>query len=199
MVRGNFRPELAGAHGAARRGETPALAPLPIQYADYAVWQRQEPPRNGCGGKSRPGCSACPDCAAAELPADHPRPAVQTWRGPVHEQALDDATSARLRELSRAEGVSLFTTLMAVFAILLGRHTGRTDIVIGTPLAGRDRREVEPLIGFFVNALPLRLDLSGDPAFRCLLARVRDVLAAAIAAQDTPLTGWWPQCIRRAI
>lgn len=182
-----FVRELAAAYGAARRGETPALAPLPIQYADYAVWQRQELTaermrRQIAAWIRRLG----PDCAAAELPADHPRPAVQTWRGALHEQALDDATSTRLRELSRAEGVSLFTTLMTLFAILLGRHTGRTDIVIGTPLAGRDRREVEPLIGFFVNALPLRLDLAGDPPFRCILARVRDVLAAAIAAQDTP-------------
>jgi len=182
-----FIRELFAAYSTARRGETPALAQLPIQYADYAVWQRRECTaermrRQIADWIRRLG----PDYTATELPADHPRSAVQTWRGALHEQALDDATSASLRKFSREEGVSLFTTLMAMFAILLGRHTGRQSIVIGTPLAGRDRREVEPLIGFFVNAVPLRLDLSGDPTFRCLLARVRDVLAAAIATQDTP-------------
>ncbi|MCI0558072.1 MAG: condensation domain-containing protein, partial [Nitrososphaera sp.] len=121
-----------------------------------------------------------------ELPTDRPRPAVQTFRGATHSFALPQAVSEALKRLSQREGVTLFMTLLAAFKVLLYRYTGQRDILVGTPIANRNRTEIEGLIGFFVNTLVLRTNLSGNLTFRELLARVRQVCLAAYAHQDLP-------------
>src|SRR5262249_52270039 len=121
-----------------------------------------------------------------ELPADRPRPAVQTFRGARQQISLGRDLSESLKKLSGGEGVTLFMTLMAGFSTLLHRYTGQEDILVGTPIAGRMHVETEHLIGLFVNTLVLRSDLSGDPSFRELLRRVREVALGAYAHQALP-------------
>ena len=108
-----------------------------------------------------------------ELSADHPRPAVQTFRGATESARLPSALYRALKSLNHQEGVTLFITLLAVFQTLLHRYTGQQDIVVGSPIAGRNRTETERLIGLFVNTLIMRSDFSGNPSFRVLLQRVR--------------------------
>ena len=124
--------------------------------------------------------------ASLDLPTDHPRPAVQTYRGAHQAVVLPKELLDSLRKLSRNQGVTLFMTLLAAFDVLLSRYSGQQDMVVGTPIAGRNRAEVEKLIGFFVNTLVLRTDLSGDPSFRELLARVRETAMGAYAHQELP-------------
>ena len=113
------------------------------------------------------------DITTLELPTDHPRPSVQTFHGATHTVQLPMDLTEALRGLSRKEGVTLFITLLAAFQSLLHRYTGQDDIVVGTPIANRNRAEIEGLIGFFVNTLVMRTDTSGNPVFRELLKRVR--------------------------
>ena len=120
------------------------------------------------------------------LPTDRPRPAVQTSRGKTETFVLPRELSASLERLSQAEGTTLFMTLLATFQTLLHRYSGQEDIIVGTPIAGRNRAEIEGLIGFFVNTLALRIDLTGGPSFRELLGRVREVALGAYAHQDLP-------------
>src|SRR5688572_32466003 len=124
--------------------------------------------------------------SALDLPLDRPRPAVLSSRGAVQKFALTPQLSASLMSLARQENCTLFMTLLAAFQTLLHRYTGQVDLVIGTPMAGRNRSEIEGLIGFFVNTLVLRTDLAGNPSFRLLLARVREVALGAAAHQDLP-------------
>ena len=168
-------------------GRPSPLPELPIQYADYAASQRQwlqgEVLEAQLAYWKQELAGAPP---ALELPTDRPRPAMQTYRGatcPVH---LPRALSDALVSLSRQQGATLFMTLLAAFQALLSRYTGQDDIVVGSPMAGRTRTETETLIGFFVNTLPLRADLSGDPPFRELVGRVREVTLRAHAHQDVP-------------
>ena len=122
-----------------------------------------------------------------ELPTDRPRPAVQTYRGARQSLYCCPSPSVTaLKALSQREGVTLFMTLLAAFQTLLHRYTGQDDIIVGSPIAGRTRAEIEGLIGFFVNTLVLRTDLSGNPTFRELLGRVREVALGAYAHQDLP-------------
>ncbi|NTJ36653.1 AMP-binding protein, partial [Agrobacterium rhizogenes] len=123
---------------------------------------------------------------ALELPTDRPRPAVQSFRGGTVEFTLSAERTRSLQALSRETGTTLFMVLLTAFQIVLGRWSGQQDIVVGTPIAGRTHRETENLIGFFVNMLALRTDLSGDPSFRDLLGRVREVALGAYAHQDLP-------------
>ncbi|HMY17352.1 MAG TPA: amino acid adenylation domain-containing protein, partial [Polyangium sp.] len=182
-----FVREIAQLYQAFRAGEPSPLPALAIQYADYAAWQRQ-----WLAGKVleeqiafwKRRLAGAP--AAIELPTDKPRPAVQSHRGAAFPFVLPRELSEALVHLSRAEGATLFMTLLSAFAILLHRYCGHDDIVIGSPIANRTRPEVEGLIGFFVNTLALRTDLSGQPTFRTLLARVRDELLNAYAHQDVP-------------
>src|SRR6185369_14328060 len=116
---------------------------------------------------------------ALDLPTDHPRPSTQSLRGAAHGFAIDGEVLAGLSALSRHHGVTLFMTLLAGFAALLQRYTGESDLVVGTPVAGRTRVEVEPLIGLFVNTVVLRVDLAGQPEIGRLLERVRDTTLAA--------------------
>ncbi|HEV2763828.1 MAG TPA: condensation domain-containing protein, partial [Pyrinomonadaceae bacterium] len=179
--------EIAALYQAFEKGEPSPLPELEVQYADYAVWQRGWLSgevleaelsywRTQLGG----------ELPVLELPTDRPRPAVQTYNGAVRSVALPDELSDALRGLSNRHGCTLYMTLLAAFDVLLYRYTGQTDIVVGSPVAGRQRREVEPLIGFFVNTLVLRTDVSGEPSFVELLKRVREVTLGAYAHQNVP-------------
>ncbi|HEU4322017.1 MAG TPA: amino acid adenylation domain-containing protein, partial [Roseiflexaceae bacterium] len=185
--------ELSLLYSAFARGEEPALPPLPVQYADFARWQRgwlDRPDETGTSPIQRQinywkgQLAGLP--AALDLPTDRPRPAVQTFNGAGHWFELSPALTAGLNELSQREGASLFMTLLAAFQTLLFRWSGQEDIAVGSPIANRTRAEIEPLIGFFVNTLVLRGDLGGDPSFRELLARVRETTLGAYDHQDLP-------------
>ncbi|WP_437576665.1 amino acid adenylation domain-containing protein [Sorangium sp. So ce887] len=179
--------ELAELYVAARAGRPPALRPLPVQYADFAVWQRrwiQGATREALLGAWRERLSGHPP--ALDLRPDHPRPAAPSYRGARHTIAVDRALSDALRALGRREGATLFMTLLAAFKVMLLGRTGQSDLLVGTDVAGRNRAETEGLIGFFVNLLVLRTDLGGLPTFRELLQRVREVTLDAYAHQDLP-------------
>jgi amino acid adenylation domain-containing protein len=167
-------------------GRSP-LPELRLQYADFATWQRQwlqgEVMETHLSYWKQQLAGAPP---VLELPTDHPRPTVQTFRGARHSLALPPALSSSLKALSRREGVTLFMTLLAAFAVTLRYDADSDDIVVGTDVANRNREQTEGLIGFFINQLALRVDLSGNPTMRELLARVRDVALEAYAHQDLP-------------
>ncbi len=179
--------ELSALYRAFSSGETSTLPELPIQYGDYAIWQREwlqgELLERQIDYWSR---TLAPPLPVIEIPTDRPRPAVQTFNGRWIAERFPLELAEKLRALSRTEGVTLFMTLLGAFQTLLSRYTGQEDIVVGSPIAGRTRSELEGLIGFFVNTLVLRGDLSGDPSFRELLRRVRDVALGAYAHQDLP-------------
>ncbi len=182
-----FLRELGVLYDAFRNGEGSPLPELPIQYADYAIWQRQ-----GFQGEAlarelsywREQLSGIP--TQLDLPTDRPRPAVPSFRGAVEGVKFSGALLDELNAISRAQGATLFMTLLAAFQTLLARYTGQDDIWIGSPIAGRTQIETEGLIGFFVNTLVLRSDLSGDPTFRELLGRIREVAIDAYAHQEVP-------------
>lgn len=166
---------------------TDVLPPLPVQYADFAGWQRQQLQGPALDEhlaywKHRLGANP----PVLKLPTDRPRPTAQTFRGARHLFTVPAEQADRLRALSRKQGVTLFMTLLAAFNTLLFRATGQDDILIGTDVANRNREEIEGLIGFFVNLLPLRSDLSGNPTFLELLAQVRGTALEAYAHQDLP-------------
>ncbi|WP_345144972.1 condensation domain-containing protein, partial [Dactylosporangium darangshiense] len=163
-----------------------SLPELPIQYADYAVWQRQwlaGPVLDAQLGYWR---TQLADPPVLELPTDRPRPAVRSAAGGLVEFTIPADVTTRLRELSRQHGTTMFMTLTAAYALFLARHTGQDDILIGTPVAGRGRAETEGLIGFFVNTLVLRTQLDDDPTFAELLARTRTTALNGYAHQDLP-------------
>ncbi|MDQ3252839.1 MAG: amino acid adenylation domain-containing protein, partial [Acidobacteriota bacterium] len=163
------------------------LPELPIQYVDFAVWQREwlqgEVLDQQLAYWKQQLAGAPP---GLELPTDHPRPMVQSFRGAWQSQVLSPNLLKSLNELSRREGVTLFMTLLAAFQTLLARYSGQEDITVGSPIAGRNRVEIEGIIGAFINMLVLRTDLSGDPTFCELLGRVREVALGAYAHQDLP-------------
>jgi amino acid adenylation domain-containing protein len=174
-------------YGAALAGTTSSLSPLPIQYADYAIWQRQWLHGEVMEQQMsywREQLMHAP--AVLNLPTDFPRPVVQRYRGDACFFAFPVPLSHELQALSQREAATIFMTLLAAFQTLLFRYCGQTDIVVGTPIAGRTRSETEGLIGLFINTLALRTDLSGDPSFRTLLGRVREVCLEAYAHQDVP-------------
>ena len=170
------------------------LPALPIQYADFAVWQRrwlsdgdgddaEQSPLEAQLDYWRDQLAGAP---FLRLPSDRPAPPVMSYRGAQRFVALSAETTRALRGLSGSSGATLFMTLMAAFMSLLGRLTGLDDVVVGSPIANRNRREIERLIGFFVNTLALRGDLSGNPSFRALLGRIRETAFSAYAHQDLP-------------
>ena len=179
--------ELAALYEAFLAGKPSPLPELSIQYVDYALWQqrwlndgRREEQLSYWGTKLDGAGSLL------TLPTDRPRPAVQTNRGATFEFELSPELSTAIKDLSRRAGATYFVILLAIFDVLLYRYAGQDDISIGTPVANRSRAEIEGLIGFFVNTLVLRTDLSGDPSFRELLGRVREVALEAQAHQDLP-------------
>ncbi|MDQ3258529.1 MAG: condensation domain-containing protein, partial [Acidobacteriota bacterium] len=182
---GVFFQEIAALYVAFSTGKPSPLPELPIQYADYAVWQRewlQGEVLEKHLSYWREHLVGAP--AVLELPVDRPRPAAQGFRGACQSIALSQSLTQALKSLSLREGVTLFMTLLAAFQTLLLRYTGQKDIVVGTDVAGRTQAETEKLIGLFANHLVLRTDLGGDPSFRELLRRVRDVALDANAHQD---------------
>ncbi|WP_437675107.1 amino acid adenylation domain-containing protein [Sorangium sp. So ce131] len=179
--------ELAELYAAVKAGRPPALKPLPIQYADFAVWQRrwmQGAVREALLGAWRERLAGHPP--ALDLRPDHPRPAAASYRGARHTIAVDRGLADAVRALGRREGATLFMTLLAAFNVVLFARSGQTDLLVGTDVAGRSREETEGLIGFFVNLLVLRTDLGGQPTFRELLRRVREVTLDAYVHQDLP-------------
>ena len=179
--------ELATIYSALSNDLSPELPELPIQYADFAVWQREwlrEEVLSSQLAYWKQQLSGVP--GLLELPTDRVRPSTQTFRGAHQKFALSLELTEGLKTLSQRQGVTLFVTLLAAFQTLLYRYTGQTDICVGTPHANRDRPEIGGLIGFFVNTLVLRTDMSGNPSFEDLLSRVREVTQGAYAHQDLP-------------
>jgi amino acid adenylation domain-containing protein len=184
---GVLMQEFVQLYDAYARGLNDPLAPLAIQYADYAQWQRQW--LEGAVLDEQLGywerqLAALP--VVHGLPLDRPRPPLQGFQGAVHYQSLDAATLAALKQLALDHQITLFMLLHAMFAVLLARHSHSNDIVIGTPMANRLQKELEPLVGFFVNTLVLRADCSAEQSVRAYLAQVRQVHLDAQANQDVP-------------
>ncbi|HKQ08022.1 MAG TPA: condensation domain-containing protein, partial [Blastocatellia bacterium] len=167
-------------------GQPAALAELQIQYADYAAWQRQWLTGAVLDEQLSYWREQLAEVAALELPTDRVRPAVASHRGGSVGLRLSEELTQQLRRLSQQQGVTLFMTLLAAFKVVLSRHSGQREVVIGTDVANRNRQETEPLIGFFVNQLVLRTDLSGELTVKELLARVRETTLGAYAHQDLP-------------
>jgi hypothetical protein len=168
-------------------GREVALPPLPIQYADFAAWQREWLKgdvldeqfaywRQQLGGS----------LPILKIPGDRPRPALQTYNGSSLSFPLSPDLSQALKSLCKAEGVTLFMMLLTAFKVFLYRYTGQEDLIVGSPIANRHRHELESLIGFFINTLAMRTNLSGNPTFRELLKLVRETALGAYAHQDLP-------------
>ncbi|HEU0078106.1 MAG TPA: condensation domain-containing protein, partial [Longimicrobiaceae bacterium] len=179
--------ELSALYAAFRVGEPDPLPALPVQYADYAAWQRRWVEGEVLEGQAsywQAMLAGAPELL--ELPTDHARPSRQDFSGEVVAIELDAELTARLKALGRRQETTLFMTLLAGWAVVLSRLSGREDLVIGTPTANRGRREIEGLIGFFVNTLALRVDLAGSPSVWELLARVMERALEAQQHQDIP-------------
>ncbi len=177
--------ELRALYAAKASGQPSPLADLPIQYADFAHWQRQWLQAEVLTTQLAYWQHQLAGCTSLDLPTKT-RPALPTFRGTRQYLMLPTRLSKAIATLSEREGVTLFMTLLAAFQTLLYRYTGQEDILIGSPIANRNRSEIEGLIGFFVNSLVLRTDLSGNPTFRELIRRVREVTLGAYAHQDLP-------------
>ncbi len=179
--------ELSACYDSYSRGEAPDLAPLEIQYPDFALWQR-----NQLEGETLEKQLAYwkknldNSEESLELPADHSRPPVLTYKGDTKSFALSEKLVNSLSLFSNNRDVTLFMTLLAAFNVLLHRYTGKEDILIGSPIAGRTREDIEGLIGFFANTLVLRADLSANPNFPELLAKVKETALDAYTHQDVP-------------
>jgi amino acid adenylation domain-containing protein len=179
--------ELGSLYRAFATHEPPSLPALPIQYADYAVWQRHRLQGEILEHQLTYWRQQLGDAPPVlELPTDRPRPAVQSYEGSRHPLVVPPSVTDGLKDLSRQEGATLFMTLLAAWQLLLHRYTGQAEISVGSPIAGRTRVETEPLIGFFVNTIVLHTHMSGNPTFRELLQRVRQVAMGAYAHQDIP-------------
>src|SRR5215213_4590311 len=184
---GIFINEVATLYAAYVRGEESPLEELPIQYADFAHWQRRWLQGEVLDAQLDYWRAELADAPTAiDLPIDKPRPPVQTHRGAHHQLQLSTELSAQLRDLSRRHGSTLFMTLLAAFDLLLCRYANQEQVLVGSPIANRNRSETEGLIGFFVNTLVLRGDVRGNPSFRELLRRVRETALGAYAHQDLP-------------
>jgi amino acid adenylation domain-containing protein len=184
---GVFTQELESLYKAFSTNAASPLQPLALQYADYALWQRKQVKaqsldaqleywKNQLGGELLP----------LRLPMDRPRPVFQSHRGANCRFSLCEDLSGQIKHLCKKEGVTLFMFLLAAFKVLLHGYAGQTDIAVGSPVANRNHDDVKALIGFFVNTLVFRTDLSGDPTFEALLARVRETALGAFAHQDIP-------------
>jgi amino acid adenylation domain-containing protein len=179
--------ELETLYAAYREGRESPLPDAGMQYADHAVWQREHLRDGALEAKLAYWRERLGDAPALlELPTDHPRPAVQTFRGAHERIELPRELLDGLQALGRSEGATAYMVLLAAFQVLLSKYSGSADIVVGSPTAGRTRKEIEETVGFFVNTLVLRTDLAGDPSFRETLRRVREVTLGAYEHQDVP-------------
>lgn len=183
---GIFLSELGTLYDAYCRGETSPLPDLALQYPDFAVWQKEWLQSNGLEDQLKYWTRQLSHLPVLEIPPDRPRPPVPTSRGSIESILLPKELTDRLASLSHREKATPFMTMLAVFQVLLQRCSGRDDVFVGSVLAGRARVELEPLIGLFINPVVLRTDLSGDPSFLELLARVRQTVLQAFANQDIP-------------
>ncbi len=179
--------EVVALYEAFNCGYPSLLLELPIQYADFAVWQQQWLQGDELQTQLSYWQQQLNDAPSIiKLPTDRTRPVIQTYRGAKQSLMLPQSLTQKLKEFSQQEGVTLFMTLLTAFKVLLCRYTQQNDILVGTPTANRNRFEIEGLIGFFVNTLVLRTDLGGNPSFRELLRRVREVTLGAYSHQDLP-------------
>jgi amino acid adenylation domain-containing protein len=180
--------EFGAVMDAFRAGRTPELPPLPIQYADYAVWQRSWLEEEGVLeqqlGYWKEKLAGVPE--SLDLPTDRPRPSVQSFGGANHTFALDAQLTARLKRIAEQQGGTLFMVLLAAFKVLLHRYTGQDDLCVGTAIANRQYGETEGLIGMFVNTLALRSQVDGDDSFEALLSKVKATCLEAYDNQDAP-------------
>ena len=179
--------ELSSLYQAFIQPEESPLASLPIQYGDFAIWQRQYLSGEILSNQLdywKQQLSGAPDLL--QLPTDFPRPTIQTYQGTTQSFILNTDLTTKLQTLSRSEGTTLFMTLYTAFSTLLYRYSGQSDILIGSPIANRNRSEIEGLIGFFVNTLALRTNFENNPSFKELLAQVRETTLKAYEHQDVP-------------
>ncbi|MBN3951615.1 MAG: amino acid adenylation domain-containing protein [Nostoc sp. NMS7] len=179
--------ELSAHYRAISTGNPVELPELSVQYADFTVWQRQwltnQVLERQLSYWKQELAGAPP---LLELPTDRPRPVIQTFQGGIERFQLDASLTSALRQISQESGSTLFMTLLAAFVVLMSRYSGQKDLVVGSPIANRNRKEIEELIGFFVNILPLRFDLSRELTFADLLTQVRQVTQNAYEHQDLP-------------
>ena len=179
--------EFAFFYNAFCRGEVPPTKPIPLQYADYAVWQRRCLTDEWLSIQSDYWQKKLAGLSKLSLPTDYPRPMVQTFNGAHCLSESPASLIERLKQFSAEQNTTVFMTLLACFQILLSRYSGQSDIAVGSPIANRTQSAVESIIGsLFVNTLVLRTDLSGNPTFLEILARVRDTALGAYANQDFP-------------
>jgi amino acid adenylation domain-containing protein len=178
--------ELEALYAGERDGTPAALPPLPVQYADYALWQRARLQGPAVEGQMAYWRARLADAPTLALPTDRPHPPVQSFRGGTVSFDWGAELSAALGEMARKHGATTFMALLAGFYVLLHRWSGTEDIVVGTPVAGRTPRETEGLIGIFLNTLALRTDVGGDPTFAELLGRVRETSLDAFAHGEVP-------------
>ena len=186
--------ELAQIYQAYFEGRDCPLDPPPIQYGDFSVWQKEflegpEIAKQLAYWKQR-----LAGMAELDLPTDRPRPAAKSWRGELISALLPKELTQRLQTIAARHGATLYHLLLAAYKTLLHRYSGGTDIAVGSPITGRTRAELEPLIGVFINSLILRSDLSGDPSFESLVRQVRDSALEAVENQDLPF-----ECLVRAL
>jgi amino acid adenylation domain-containing protein len=178
--------EVGDLYRAYSAGEASPLPELPIQYADFAVWQREWLQGEALERELEYWRKQLAGLEGLELPTDHPRPVAPTYRGAIQCFVVERSVAERLSEMSRREGATLFMTLLGGFDVALSRYSGQEDVTIGTDIANRNRAEIEGLIGFFVNQLALRVEVRTRESFRDLLKRVREVCLGAYAHQDVP-------------
>jgi len=178
--------ELSALYAAFSHGEPSPLPEPPVQYADYAHWQRRLLSGERLEREVGYWRSKLADLSTLDLPLDHARPPLQTFRGAMHHFRVPPELAAQVKSLARAEKATLFMTLMAAFQTLLHRYSGQEDVAVGMPIAGRARTELEGIVGLFANTLVFRTDLGGDPTFRTALARVRETALETYAHQDMP-------------
>ncbi|NEO72996.1 non-ribosomal peptide synthetase, partial [Moorena sp. SIO3H5] len=178
--------ELSGIYTATVQDQPSSLPPLPIQYADFAVWQRNYLQGETLSSQLNYWKQKLQDLPQLQLPTDHPRPPVQTFNGAGIPINIPAALTSKVKQLSQNQGTTLFMTLLAAFKVLLSRYSGQESIAVGTPIANRNRTEIEGLIGFFVNSLIMYTDLGGSPSFTEVLNRVKQTALEAYGHQDIP-------------
>ncbi|MGW5869172.1 non-ribosomal peptide synthetase [Streptomyces sp. NPDC055239] len=178
--------EVMAYYAAEAAGVTDPLPPLPVQFADYAVWQRRKLAESSFGDRLAYWTERLDNLPVLDFPTDRPRPKEPTGAGSVRESRLPASLQRAMVELARTERVTVLTVALAAFQTLLARYTAQDDIVIGSVVNGRTQPEIEPLVGFFANTLVLRTDTSGDPTFRELLARTNETVVGGLMHQDVP-------------
>lgn len=182
-----FYRELSALYQSFLQGQPALLPPLPVQYADYALWQRQSLQGEALARQLTYWKQQLAEFPVLlDLPTSQPRPAARRFQGATLAFAIEPSLTSQLKQLGQQEGTTLFMTLLAAFGLLLARYSGQKDVVIGFPIANRTRVECEHVFGFFVNTLALRMDLSGNPTICTLLQRVREACLQAYAHQDLP-------------